>query len=190
MVQLNVTALTELTRAYLPAMLARGHGRILNVASTAAFQPGPLMAVYYATKAYVLSFSEAVAEEVRGTGVTVTALCPGPTESGFQAGAAMEDSSSSTAATCPAPPWSPGPDIGRCTAATPSRWWDCPTKSWHPRSASLPTGDAATRTPYAGRGALMASRPVMRVQWKLHKLVWRASGGSSAPACSGCPSSS
>lgn len=92
MVQLNVTALTELTRAYLPAMLARGHGRILNVASTAAFQPGPLMAVYYATKAYVLSFSEAVAEEVRGTGVTVTALCPGPTESGFQAGAAMEDS--------------------------------------------------------------------------------------------------
>ena len=92
MVQLNITALTELTRAYLPGMLARGSGRVLNVASTAAFQPGPLMAVYYATKAYVLSFSEAVAEEVRGSGVTVTALCPGPTESGFQAGAAMEDS--------------------------------------------------------------------------------------------------
>jgi short-subunit dehydrogenase len=72
--------------------LERGHGRVLNVASTAAFQPGPLMAVYYATKAYVLSFSEAVAEEVRGSGVTVTALCPGPTDSGFQAGAAMEDS--------------------------------------------------------------------------------------------------
>ena len=64
----------------------------MNVASTAAFQPGPLMAVYYATKAYVLSFSEALAEETRGTGVTVTALCPGPTASGFQAGAAMEDS--------------------------------------------------------------------------------------------------
>ncbi len=84
MLQLNIAALTELTRAYLPGMLERGHGQVLNVASTAAFQPGPLMAVYYATKAYVLSFSEAVAEEVRGSGVTVTALCPGPTESGFQ----------------------------------------------------------------------------------------------------------
>jgi uncharacterized protein len=92
MIQLNVAALTELTRRYVPGMLARGHGRVLNVASTAAFQPGPLMAVYYATKAYVLSFSEAIAEELRGTGVTVTALCPGPTASGFQAGAAMERS--------------------------------------------------------------------------------------------------
>ena len=92
MLQLNIGALTELTRAYLPGMLERGHGRVLNVASTAAFQAGPLMAVYYATKAYVLSFSEAVAEEVRGSGVTVTALCPGPTASGFQAGAAMETS--------------------------------------------------------------------------------------------------
>ena len=92
MLQLNTAALTELTRAYLPGMLERGHGRVLNVASTAAFQPGPLMAVYYATKAYVLSFSEAVAEEARGSGVTITALCPGPTASGFQAGAAMEDS--------------------------------------------------------------------------------------------------
>jgi short-subunit dehydrogenase len=92
MVELNVGALTRLTRAYLPGMIARGSGRVMNVASTAAFQPGPLMAVYYATKAYVLSFSEALAEETRGTGVTVTALCPGPTASGFQAGAAMEES--------------------------------------------------------------------------------------------------
>jgi len=92
MIELNVGALTRLARAYLPGMLERGSGRIMNVASTAAFQPGPLMAVYYATKAYVLSFSEALAEETRGSGVTVTALCPGPTASGFQAGAAMEDS--------------------------------------------------------------------------------------------------
>lgn len=92
MIQLNVTSLTELTRGYVAGMAAAGSGRILNVASTAAFQPGPLMAVYYATKAYVLSFSEALAEELRGSGVTVTALCPGPTASGFQAGAAMEDS--------------------------------------------------------------------------------------------------
>ena len=90
MIQLNVTALTALTRQYLPGMLARGSGRILNVASTASFQPGPLMAVYYATKAYVLSFTEAIAEEVRGSGVKVTALCPGPTSSGFQAAADME----------------------------------------------------------------------------------------------------
>ena len=92
MIELNIGSLTRLCREYLPAMLERGSGRIMNVASTAAFQPGPLMAVYYATKAYVLSFSEALAEETRGTGVTVTALCPGPTASGFQAGAAMENS--------------------------------------------------------------------------------------------------
>jgi short-subunit dehydrogenase len=73
-------------------MVARGRGRVLNVASTAAFVPGPLMAVYYATKAYVLSFSEALANEVEGTGVTVTVLCPPPTKSGFQAAAQMEAS--------------------------------------------------------------------------------------------------
>jgi short-subunit dehydrogenase len=76
----------------MPGMLARGSGRILNLASTAAFEPGPLMAVYYATKAYVLSFSEAIREELAGSGVTVTALCPGPTRTGFQRRAQMEDS--------------------------------------------------------------------------------------------------
>ncbi len=84
MIQVNVTALTHLTKLFLPQMLERKRGRILNLASTASFQPGPLMAVYYATKAYVLSFSEAIAEELSGTGVTVTALCPGPTATGFQ----------------------------------------------------------------------------------------------------------
>lgn len=92
MVQLNITALTELTKGFLPDMLAAKHGRILNVASTAAFQPGPFMAVYYATKAYVLSFSEALFEEMRGTGVTVTTLCPGPTTSGFQEAAQLNAS--------------------------------------------------------------------------------------------------
>jgi len=92
MLQLNVVSLTELTKRLLPGMLARKHGGVLNVASTAAFQAGPLMAVYYATKAYVLSFSEALAEEVRGSGVRVSCLCPGATESGFQARAAMEAS--------------------------------------------------------------------------------------------------
>ncbi|HUL02442.1 MAG TPA: SDR family oxidoreductase [Gemmatimonadales bacterium] len=89
MIQLNVGALTELTRLVLPGMLARGHGRIMNVASTAGFVPGPFMAVYYATKAYVISFSEALAEELRGSGVTVTVLCPGPTRTEFQAVAKM-----------------------------------------------------------------------------------------------------
>jgi uncharacterized protein len=83
-IQLNVTTLTHLTRLYLPEMLARKDGRILNVASTAAFQAGPLMAVYYATKAYVLHLSEAIANELQGTGVTVTCLCPGPTATEFQ----------------------------------------------------------------------------------------------------------
>lgn len=84
MIQLNVSALTELTHLFLPGMIERGRGRILNVASTGSFQAGPLMAVYYATKAYVLSFSEAIRDELRRTGVTVTALCPGPTHSEFQ----------------------------------------------------------------------------------------------------------
>jgi len=90
LLQVNVAALVHLTRLFVPAMVARGRGRVLHVASTAAFQPGPLMAVYYASKAFVLSFSEALANELAGSGVTVTALCPGPTRSGFQARASME----------------------------------------------------------------------------------------------------
>ena len=82
-IQLNVTTLTHLTHLYLPAMIEGKTGRILNVASTAAFQPGPLMAVYFATKAYVLHFSEALANELRGTGITVTCLCPGATATEF-----------------------------------------------------------------------------------------------------------
>ena len=82
-IQLNVTALTHLTRLYLPGMIGRQEGRILNVASTAAFQPGPLMAVYFATKAYVLHFSEALGNELARTGVTVTCLCPGATRTEF-----------------------------------------------------------------------------------------------------------
>lgn len=91
MIQVNVTALTELTRLYLPTMMANQSGKILNVASTAAFQAGPLMSVYYATKAFVLSFSEGLSEELLGSGVTVTALCPGPTASNFAKVADMED---------------------------------------------------------------------------------------------------
>jgi len=82
-IDLNVRGLTELTRLFLPPMLARRSGRIMNVASTAGFQSGPLMAVYYATKAYVISFSEAIANEVRNAGVTVTCFCPGATHTGF-----------------------------------------------------------------------------------------------------------
>jgi len=87
MIQLNIVALTSLTKLFLHGMIARGSGIILHVASTAAFEPGPFMAVYFATKAYVLSLSEALGEELRGTGVTVTALCPGPTQTGFAAAA-------------------------------------------------------------------------------------------------------
>jgi short-subunit dehydrogenase len=91
-IQLNIASLTVLTRLLLPRMVERGRGKILNVASTAGFQPGPLMAVYYASKAYVISFSEAIANELNGTGVTVTCLCPGPTDTGFQGRAGVENS--------------------------------------------------------------------------------------------------
>lgn len=92
MINLNITTLTQFTKLYLKDMVKHQSGKIMNVASTAAFQSGPTMAVYYATKAYVLSFSEAIANEVNDKGVTVTTLCPGATESGFQAAAAMEES--------------------------------------------------------------------------------------------------
>lgn len=92
MIGLNCTVLMELCHAVLPGMIERKRGGILNVASTAAFQPGPWMAVYYATKAFVLSFSEALHEEVRGTGVRVAALCPGPTRTEFADVAGMNDS--------------------------------------------------------------------------------------------------
>ena len=92
MIQLNILALTHLTKLFVKDMVIRKKGKILNVASTAAFQPGPLMAVYYATKAFVLFLSEAIANELKGSGVTITALCPGPTESGFQSAASMEES--------------------------------------------------------------------------------------------------
>jgi len=92
MLQVNVMALTQLTKLFLRGMLERRYGRILNLASTAAFEPGPLMAVYYASKAYVLSFSEALANELGGTGVTVTILAPGPTRTGFQKRGQLEDS--------------------------------------------------------------------------------------------------
>jgi uncharacterized protein len=92
MIQVNITSLTHLTKLALSGMLKRRHGRIMNVASTAGFQPGPLMAVYYATKAYVISFSEAIANELQGSGITVTCLCPGPTATEFAVRADMEKS--------------------------------------------------------------------------------------------------
>jgi short-subunit dehydrogenase len=88
---IDVVTLTELTRKYLPGMRARGAGRILNVASTAGMLPGPFMAVYYACKAYVISFSQAIADELRGSGVTVTCLCPGATATGFAERAGTKD---------------------------------------------------------------------------------------------------
>jgi uncharacterized protein len=92
LLQVNVGALAHLMKLFLPGMLARRSGRILNVASTAAYVPGPFMAMYYASKAFVLSLSEAVANEVRGSGVTVTVLCPGPTSTGFSSAAGISDS--------------------------------------------------------------------------------------------------
>jgi hypothetical protein len=92
LLQVNIHALTHLTALFLPGMVERRSGRVMNVASTAAFQAGPLMSTYYASKAYVLHFSEAIAEELEGKGVSVTALCPGPTVTEFHKRARMETS--------------------------------------------------------------------------------------------------
>ena len=92
MIDLNIKSLTKMCRLFIPDMVARKSGKILNVASTAAFQPGPTMAVYYASKSYVLLFSEAIYNELQGTGVSVTCLCPGATDSNFFKAAAMEES--------------------------------------------------------------------------------------------------
>ncbi len=91
MLQVNVAALTDLTKLFLPDMLAQGEGKILNLGSIGSFVPGPLNAVYCASKAYVLSFSKAIAAELRGSGVTVTALCPGPTKTDFMTRHDMQD---------------------------------------------------------------------------------------------------
>ena len=91
MMQVNMTSLVELTRRLIPGMIHRGWGGVLNVASTAAFQPGPYMAVYYATKAFVLSFTESLAEELSDTEIKVTCLAPGPVATGFGATAGVED---------------------------------------------------------------------------------------------------
>lgn len=92
MLQLHIITTTHLTKLLLKGMLERGYGRILNLSSLAAFQPGPLMSLYYASKAYILSFSEAIANELKGTGVTLTVLCPGLTNTAFQS--VVSDSSS------------------------------------------------------------------------------------------------
>jgi hypothetical protein len=92
MIQLNVTSVVDLTKRFLPAMIARHGGRILNVASTAAFVPGPWMSVYYATKAFLLSFSQAIGYELKESGITVTTLCPGPTHSEFKVRAGSQRS--------------------------------------------------------------------------------------------------
>jgi short-subunit dehydrogenase len=89
MIRLNISSLTQLSHFALQGMLKSGSGRIMNVASTAAFMPGPGMAVYYASKAYVLSFSEALTRELKGTGVSVTTLCPGPTDTSFASAAGL-----------------------------------------------------------------------------------------------------
>lgn len=92
MIGLNITKLTQFCKLFISDMIAQGGGKIMNLASMAAFEPGPLMAVYYASKAYVLHFSEAINNELQDKNITVTALCPGPTESGFQEASAQKES--------------------------------------------------------------------------------------------------
>ncbi len=92
MIQVNITSLIQLTRCYLKGMVEYKRGKILNIASLAAFAPGPLMSVYYASKAFVLSFSEALSVELKSSGVSVMTLCPGPTKTGFEVAAELDSS--------------------------------------------------------------------------------------------------
>lgn len=92
MIDLNIRTVTHLTKLFLPGMVERNNGGVMNIASTASFQPGPLMSVYYATKAYVLSFTEALQNEMKGTNIRITAVCPGPTETNFGNRASMHES--------------------------------------------------------------------------------------------------
>jgi len=92
MIQVNITTLVQLTKLYLPKMVEQGEGKVLNVASIASFEPGPLLSTYYASKAYVLSFSEALAVELKDAGVKVCVLCPGPTDTGFEEAAGAKSS--------------------------------------------------------------------------------------------------
>jgi uncharacterized protein len=102
LMQVNIIALTHLTKLFVKDMMQRGSGRILNVGSTAAFVPGPLMAMYYASKAFVVSFSHALAKEFEGSGISVTVLCPGPTRTEFVAAAGLTDSNLFRVAAMPA----------------------------------------------------------------------------------------
>ena len=147
MLQVNITSLTHLTGLLLPGMIERRRGGILNVASTAAFQPGPGMAVYYATKAYVLSFTEALAEELTGTGVTVTAVCPGPTATNFGTAANMRTLGLVKKVSMSAEAVA---RLGIATSAA-ARWWPstaCATSSRRFWSASSPRRSCA-RSPSA-----------------------------------------
>ncbi|MCR6655324.1 MAG: SDR family oxidoreductase [Opitutus sp.] len=103
MIRLNIEAVVRLTKLFLPPMLERGHGRILNVASIAGFEPGPMLAVYHASKAFVLSLTEALATELEDTGVTATALCPGPTDTDFFPKAGMVETNAFQKANVMAP---------------------------------------------------------------------------------------
>ncbi len=116
-VDVNVVALMRLTHAALPTMLARGHGAVMNISSLASFQPGPGSATYAATKAFVTNFSEALYEELRGTGVTVTAVCPGFTRTEFHAVADMDDA----AASIPDPLWMSGEAVAAIAIADTAR---------------------------------------------------------------------
>ena len=124
MVQVNMVALMQLTHLFVPHMVERGTGMVLNLSSVAAFSAGPYMSVYYASKAFVLSFSEALSEELAGTGVTVTAICPGPTATGFEASAAM-GSGSTMFSTRRAPRTWRGTGLPRCALARPSALRAC-----------------------------------------------------------------
>ena len=158
MLRLNVEALVRLTKLFLPAVLARNRGKFLNLGSVAGFQPGPKLAIYHATKAFVVSFSEALAEELDGTDVTVTCLCPGPTATHFFARAQMEET------------W-----IVRHGSATMADPKDVAAKGYQ----ALKNGERIYIPGVSNKGLTFTRRVTPKsLQAKLHEKLYEASAGN------------
>ena len=187
MVRLNVEAVVDLTGRFLPGMVERGRGAIINIASTAAFQPLPGAANYAATKSFVLSFSEAIRTELRGTGVSVTAVCPGPVKTEFTEAAGMDGVEDST----PDAIWMSPEEIGRAAVEGAERR-QAGRRARRAEPGRVPARPAhaarhrpAARRPHLGRGGRAATSTPSCPRWSSAASSWRGASGARAVSPTG-----